>query len=210
MAKAKQERKGKPSPSAGVCGLLVRIPAVSVSDAELKLLVTACFPQPIVRTLQEVGAAFGVQASTLRANWRTQGMPGESNRWDLREVAIWRRGHLADLEKRADDRTPSDSFTRRKNEAEARKVELEVEKREQEMALSSGRLVDRSVIVPAIRALLSKAAEWLSTVGDEIEPELPVEIAKEKAARINDLNARALQAVAEMAARDIAALVPNA
>src|ERR1700676_909876 len=43
-------------------------------------------PTWIVATLREVAEAFGVAPSTVRAEWRSAGMPGRAGQWDLAEI----------------------------------------------------------------------------------------------------------------------------
>jgi hypothetical protein len=50
----------------------------------------------VVKTLREVGQAFGVSLNTVAADWRPNGMPGRRGAWDLAAIATWKRLRLRD------------------------------------------------------------------------------------------------------------------
>lgn len=153
---------------------------------------------PAVESLDEVAQAFGVSPNTVKQSWRSGGMPGRPNAWPLAQILVWKEGHDRSVRLR---RNPSTSAEQRQAEADARKTELQVEKLELELAETAGRLIDRKVAGTAYRTILAKLSEALGTIGDEMETEFPINVAKEKVATINRKLQLVLRAAAEEGAR---------
>lgn len=156
-----------------------------------------------VDTQNAVARVFGVSPNTIKQSWMSAGMPGRQGRWNVLDIFAWRVRHEQAIDaKRSQSPTPTDAETRQAM-ADARKTELQVEKLELEMAETAGRLIDREIAGTAFRSILSELAEAASTIGDEMETEFPIDVAKEKAATINRKFTRLLNSAAEKGARVI-------
>ena len=74
-----------------VCELILRLKPQASEPEGLKRLVGG----EVVDTMAAVGARFGVTANTVKQSWRHAGMPGESGRYPLAEILIWKLAHDA-------------------------------------------------------------------------------------------------------------------
>lgn len=204
MAPKKTSLKRKPRKDAGpclrlsaVCPILLTLPAHLV-DIEA---FAALFGDFKWRTLPEVARAFGISPNTVSQSWRQSGMPGVAGNYHAAAIVRWVLQRNAKAAVKAADR--GDDLEKRQAIADARKSELQVERLEIAMAEDAGRLIDREVAGTAFRTILSELTEDLSTLGEELETEFPIDTAKEKVATINRAIARRLKTASEKGARII-------
>lgn len=196
MGATRTRTKAKPLPDGLLGAWLASKPKV-LDESKLQSLIGGW----TVDTQNAVARVFGVSPNTIKQSWMSAGMPGRQGRWNVLDIFAWRVRHEQALDaKRNNTPTPTDA-EQRQILADARKTELQVEKLELEMAETAGRLIDREIAGTAFRSILSELAEGATTIGDEMETEFPLDVAKEKVATINRKFARLLTAAAEKGAR---------
>lgn len=157
------------------------------------------------RTLPEVAREFGVAHNTVRQSWRPEGMPGEPGRWRLADIVLWRLRYERSLDEKRQSFTKIEGsdVERRKAEAELRKVELDVERKEREELDAAGKLIDRKAAATGFKTAAAVLAERLMKLPSKWEPGLPVEIALEQTEMARRDIRRELVGFSETLARDV-------
>ncbi|HEY1064751.1 MAG TPA: hypothetical protein VGE52_01515 [Pirellulales bacterium] len=120
----------------------------------------APLPRRIVHSLAAVGVEFDVSERTV-ASWKAKGMPHEGSVYDLDEIAEWREAYYAEAADETGDMAA----------LQKRKLLLDIEKREIEVARARGLVIDvgviRSALLPwlyTVRALLEQMPDRLAVV----------------------------------------------
>ena len=131
-------------------------------------------PTGIVKTIGEVARAFGVTLDTVKKGWRPSGMPGKRGRWDLAEIARWKRLRNRDPGEPA---SASDIETlSRRRAAEARIKEAEADRRERENRVKAGDLLQRSEVERWATTVLVETREQVMQLPDRLANLAPPEI----------------------------------
>jgi len=158
MARTATARKPKKS-TVDPCTALMKLCGGRVELPIDRKLVAAVVGDRVVKTLPEVGRAFGREASTIRQIWRQGGMPGTTGKWNLVDIACWR------LERDAKEAGRQKSTVSPKNERLAeidlRIAELSLAKREREELEAQGRSVDLLWVRSNISVLIVSMREHM-------------------------------------------------
>jgi hypothetical protein len=181
----------------GWCGLILRLRPSNIDEAAIRrVLGKRC-----VRTLQELAKEFGVSATTLRANWRQQGMPGRGGAWPLADILIWRLRHEAAIA----PRLQADQHSERLRQIEVEKAEADLRKRLRDEDRDEGRTINRDTALAATGAIIGLEHEMLAQIGPRLEPRLPLHLAKQFTVELNREINRVLHWLAEQSAHAISA-----
>lgn len=158
----------------------------------------------VVKRLADVGEEFELAPMTIRSNWRRDGMPGTPGKFDLAEIVVWRIAHEAKFQGGGrQDVTPRAKRKEEAEDLELQKLRIEVAKRQREESFAEGHLIDRESALSAGRALISVATARVESSASEIEPLLPIKIAKAVIAENKRNVCRALKSLAEAYVSDI-------
>ena len=142
-----------------------------------------CNWRGVVKTQQEVADAFGVHRDTVRKFWRAAGMPGTSGKWDLAEIAEWRRSR----DTPAVQAVSTSEFLEKRRAAQARIAEGKARQIERENRLAEEEICYRGDVERFLSQLFEFLRELHSRLPAEMRPQIPAEFADELCA---DLEAR--------------------
>lgn len=158
---------------AAIAGKLLRLKPSRVDEDAIRSIVGL----RVVDTLDAVAADFELSPNTIKQSWRSAGMPGESRRYDIAEILLWRLKYEASVDRgRSQYADLADrELDRKQKEAEARKIELQADRLEREEQTAMGNLVNRHDVVQAWSAMFAETSERLMAIPDDFAPELPVE-----------------------------------
>lgn len=95
----------------------------------------------VVASLRAVANFFGVSETTVRKEWQARDMPGRPGCYRLDEVARWKTKREQERANAPGIPGDVDSAKQRKQEADARKAEIEVRRSEREDLQEEGQLV---------------------------------------------------------------------
>jgi hypothetical protein len=147
-------------------------------------------PSGTVRTLREVAAAFNTSYQTVRQSWRANRMPGVNGKWDLAEIAIWKRSRLRDpAQKGPADDTRAIQRSRLEIELRCRQEDLAAKARENQRA--QGDMVSRDDVNREVGEIFANIRHQLQRLPAILQPFFPVdqqiELAQETRNQINNI-----------------------
>lgn len=145
-----------------------------------KDLVKAVLGPGVATNYGELAEALGVKESTIRSRWATAGMPHKGKgRYPIAEIAFWRLKEDEANEERRDTKTEAArEHARRREEAEARKAEIQADRLEFEHERALGRWIRLADVQRAIATILAVLSQRLSDMPHKLAPHLPEETAK--------------------------------
>jgi hypothetical protein len=182
----------------GICGLILAHRPSFIPEDAIRLVIG----KRTARTLTEVAAEFGVESTTLRANWRQQGMPGKAGAWPLAEILIWRLKHEAAVAERQPG-SSAKSQTVELRDIEIEEKRLNLQRKQRRAALEDGDMVERHRVERELSALIAVLRERLLRIPALIEPMLPADVAVDTRVEMEKQIRRQLVAMSEKSARDV-------
>ena len=112
----------------------------------------------IVGSLKKVAEHYGVQPSTVKNDWRHQGMPGEPRNWDLDAIDRWRSTRQSQKDRSGKLRPDGKSINDQNGETS--NVQLEMEFAKTRSALADARKKDADARIKEIQAAKRRTSAW--------------------------------------------------
>jgi hypothetical protein len=142
------------------CEALLRLSPKVIDEP----LIRAIVGRRTVRTQAEVGRAFGLTSTHIRADWSPSGMPGERGKYDLGQIVAWRLRRQQEKEEKQSrplQDTRGSELERMAREAEVRKLQAQAERAELDLETARGRMMDVGEVEAAMSSVCAAYSEHM-------------------------------------------------
>jgi len=145
----------------------------------------------IVATQREVARAFGVSYHTIRADWRPRGMPGQTGRYDLQEIAAWKKENVEeppqdvafDPTLGGTEATPEQQWAQgwleRRRRAEAELKEEQAKAAARENRIAEANTCYKPDVVQHWALMFAEIKKTLLAIPEQLKPRFPQEHAQQ-------------------------------